>query len=143
MKASFFSMTEAKYAAGGNIKHTIFDNVETAQARCKSACWPCQALVFLVPAACGNAFATSNSAARRAVRTCVFRPVYVEACSRLAAADMCTRWRACPSVHAQPAYAVAHTPRFCRLRVTRAPRTRADQGQAAHRQRRRRQDPEV
>lgn len=31
MKASFFSMTEAKYAAGESIKHTIFDNVETAQ----------------------------------------------------------------------------------------------------------------
>jgi V-type H+-transporting ATPase subunit D len=33
MKASFFSMTEAKYAAGDSIKHTIFDNVETAQVR--------------------------------------------------------------------------------------------------------------
>lgn len=33
MKTSFFSMTEAKYAAGENIKHTIFDNVETAQVQ--------------------------------------------------------------------------------------------------------------
>lgn len=33
MKTSFFSMTEAKYAAGDKIKHTIFDNVETAQVR--------------------------------------------------------------------------------------------------------------
>lgn len=31
MKASFFSLTEAKYAAGDTIKHTVFDNVETAQ----------------------------------------------------------------------------------------------------------------
>ena len=37
MKASFFSMTEAKYAAGDNIKHTIFDNVETAQVPPPSA----------------------------------------------------------------------------------------------------------
>eukprot|EP00892_Ulva_mutabilis_P011255 jgi/Ulvmu1/8501/UM044_0035.1 len=36
MKTSFFSMTEAKYAAGDNIKHTIFDNVETAQVHIKS-----------------------------------------------------------------------------------------------------------
>jgi V-type H+-transporting ATPase subunit D len=33
MKTSFFSMTEAKYAAGETIKHTIFDNVETAQVQ--------------------------------------------------------------------------------------------------------------
>lgn len=33
MKTSFFSMTEAKYAAGDSIKHTIFDNVENAQVR--------------------------------------------------------------------------------------------------------------
>lgn len=33
MKTSFFSMTEAKYAAGDSIKHTIFDNVETAQVQ--------------------------------------------------------------------------------------------------------------
>lgn len=31
MKASFFSLTEAKYAAGDTIKHTVFDNVESAQ----------------------------------------------------------------------------------------------------------------
>jgi hypothetical protein len=31
MRRSFFSMTEAKYAAGDNIKHTIFDNVDSAQ----------------------------------------------------------------------------------------------------------------
>lgn len=35
MKTSFFSMTEAKYAAGDNIKHTIFDNVESAQVHVK------------------------------------------------------------------------------------------------------------
>lgn len=34
MRKSFFSMTEAKYAAGDNIKHTIFDNVDSAQVRC-------------------------------------------------------------------------------------------------------------
>jgi len=33
MKTSFCSMTEAKYAAGDSIKHTIFDNVENAQVR--------------------------------------------------------------------------------------------------------------
>lgn len=33
MKASFFSLTEAKYAAGDTIKHTVFDNVESAQVR--------------------------------------------------------------------------------------------------------------
>lgn len=30
MKGSFFSLAEAKYAAGDNIKNTIFDNVERA-----------------------------------------------------------------------------------------------------------------
>ena len=30
MKDSFFSLTEAKYAAGDTIKHTVLDNVETA-----------------------------------------------------------------------------------------------------------------
>lgn len=41
MKNSFFSMTEAKYAAGENIKHTIFDNVETAQVLIfLKLCWP-------------------------------------------------------------------------------------------------------
>lgn len=56
MKASFFSMTEAKYAAGDNVKHTIFDNVETAQARprprffsCDISC--CKRLVVLAIAA--------------------------------------------------------------------------------------------
>lgn len=30
MKGSFFSLAEAKYAAGDNMKHTIFDNVDRA-----------------------------------------------------------------------------------------------------------------
>mmetsp|Transcript_33764 Transcript_33764/g.74806 ORF Transcript_33764/g.74806 Transcript_33764/m.74806 type:complete len:265 (-) Transcript_33764:501-1295(-) len=30
MKGAFFSMTEAVYSAGDSVKHTIFDNVETA-----------------------------------------------------------------------------------------------------------------
>ena len=34
MKASFFSLTEAKYAAGDTIRHTVFDSVGTAQVRC-------------------------------------------------------------------------------------------------------------
>ena len=33
MKASFFALTEAKYAAGDSIRHTVFDSVEAAQAR--------------------------------------------------------------------------------------------------------------
>ena len=37
MKDSFFSMTEAKYAAGDKVKHTIFDNVDTPQARHSTA----------------------------------------------------------------------------------------------------------
>lgn len=30
MKHAFFSLTEAVYSAGGSVKNTIFDNVETA-----------------------------------------------------------------------------------------------------------------
>ena len=30
MKTAFFSLTEAIYSAGDSVKHTIFDNVETA-----------------------------------------------------------------------------------------------------------------
>ena len=33
MKDSFFSLTEAKYAAGDKVKHTIFDNVDSPQVR--------------------------------------------------------------------------------------------------------------
>lgn len=33
MKSSFFSYAEARYAAGDNIKHTVFDNVEQATVR--------------------------------------------------------------------------------------------------------------
>lgn len=34
-------MVEAKYAAGENIKHTIFDNVDTAQARARALASAC------------------------------------------------------------------------------------------------------
>lgn len=37
MKASSFALTEAKYAAGEHVKHTIFDNVEQAHVRVKSS----------------------------------------------------------------------------------------------------------
>lgn len=33
MKDSFFSYTNAVYAAGDGIKHTVLDNVETASVR--------------------------------------------------------------------------------------------------------------
>lgn len=33
MKNSFFAYTEAMYAAGQGVKHTIVDNVETASVR--------------------------------------------------------------------------------------------------------------
>mmetsp|Transcript_27983 Transcript_27983/g.51688 ORF Transcript_27983/g.51688 Transcript_27983/m.51688 type:complete len:258 (-) Transcript_27983:518-1291(-) len=36
MKESFFAYTEAQYSAGDRIKHTVFDNVETASIRVKS-----------------------------------------------------------------------------------------------------------
>ena len=39
MKDSFFSLTEAKYAAGDTISHTVFDNVGTAQVRCVCQCY--------------------------------------------------------------------------------------------------------
>jgi V-type H+-transporting ATPase subunit D len=37
LKTSSFALTEAKYAAGDNVKHTIFDNVEAAQVRVKAS----------------------------------------------------------------------------------------------------------
>ena len=37
MKVSFFSMTEAKHAAGDKVKNTMFNNVETAQV-CTAGC---------------------------------------------------------------------------------------------------------
>mmetsp|Transcript_25019 Transcript_25019/g.47295 ORF Transcript_25019/g.47295 Transcript_25019/m.47295 type:complete len:251 (-) Transcript_25019:239-991(-) len=37
LKASAFALTEAKYAAGEQIKHTIFDNVDQAHARVKAS----------------------------------------------------------------------------------------------------------
>lgn len=36
MKESAFELTQAKYAAGEHIKHTIFDNVEAAQIKVKA-----------------------------------------------------------------------------------------------------------
>ena len=33
MRDSAFRLTEAKYAAGEKVKHTIFDNVETAKVK--------------------------------------------------------------------------------------------------------------
>lgn len=36
MKTSFFAYAEAQYSAGGNIKHTIFDNVDTATVKVAS-----------------------------------------------------------------------------------------------------------
>ena len=33
MKGAFFSLTESYYSGGENVKHTIFDNVETATVK--------------------------------------------------------------------------------------------------------------
>ena len=41
MKHSFFAYTEAQYAAGDNIKHTIMDNVDVATIKvrgCEGTC---------------------------------------------------------------------------------------------------------
>eukprot|EP00959_Pyramimonas_sp_CCMP1952_P194673 4070767-Pyramimonas_sp.AAC.1 len=37
LKSSAFALTEAKYAAGDHVKHTIFDNVEKAQIKVKAS----------------------------------------------------------------------------------------------------------
>lgn len=37
LKTSAFALTEAKYAAGDHVKHTIFDNVEKAQVKVKAS----------------------------------------------------------------------------------------------------------